>query len=279
MIRHHSYALVTGASSGIGRHFARELARRGYSIVAVSNQPELLATLKAELSRDFSAQVFIIEADLARHDAAVHVFDICQQNRLEVQVLVNNAGVLLYGEAVELEIRNVEDLLQLHMVTPALLCRLFGAQMAERGEGYILNVSSISAAMPYPYISCYGPSKAFLRSFSRALRTELKPRGVGVSCLLPGATATALYDPKVVNVPLALRLGVMKKPESVAKAGLRGLFAGKAEVIPGFFNKIIVALLPFVPHVVIGAIFRLWKKKVDRGRSNQRIESVRKLWH
>lgn len=279
MIRHHGYALVTGASSGIGWHFARELAKRGYSIVAVSNQPELLETLKTELSHDFSVQVFIIEADLARHDAATHVFDICEQNRLEVQVLVNNAGLLLFGEAVELEIRKVEELLQLHMVTPALLCRLFGAQMAERGEGYILNVSSISAVMPYPYISYYGPSKAFLRDFSRALRTELKPRGVGVTCLLPGATATALYDPKVVNVPLTLRLGVMKKPESVAKAGLRGLFAGRAEVVHGFFNKIIVSLLPFLPHIVIRAIFRLWKNKVHRGRSNQSIESARKLWH
>jgi uncharacterized protein len=255
------YALVTGASSGIGWHLARELARRGYSIAAVSNQPAQLEALRRELTRDFGVRVFLIETDLARQDAARHVYDVCEQNRLEVQVLANNAGVLLFGEAVRVGHLAAEQLLQHHVVTPALLCRLFGEKMLHRRSGYILNVSSISAVMPYPYISLYGPSKAFLRSFSRALRTEMKPLGVGVTCLLPGATATGLYDPQAVNIPLMLRLRVMQKPERVAEAGIRALFAGRAEAIPGFFNKIIVILLPWVPHNLISLIHRHWNQR------------------
>lgn len=255
------YALVTGASSGIGWHLSCELARRGYSIAAVSNQPAQLEALRQELMRDFGVRVFLIETDLARPDAARHVFDVCGQNRLEIQVLANNAGVMLFGEAVRAGYLAAERLLQLHVVTPAMLCRLFGEQMMQRGSGHILNVSSISAVMPYPYISLYGPSKAFLRSFSRALRTEMKPRGVGVTCLLPGATATALYDPQVVNMPLMMRLGIMQKPERVAETAIRALFTGRAEIVPGCFNKIIVALLPFVPHFLIGLIYKFWSKR------------------
>ena len=87
--------------------------------------------------------------------------------------------------------------------------------------------------MPYPIISFYGPSKTFIRSFSRALRTEMKSNGVSVTCLIPGATATALYEGHNVNIPLAMKLGVMKKPETVAHAGVNALFNGRAECIPG----------------------------------------------
>lgn len=123
--------------------------------------------------------------------------------------------------------------------------------MKERRHGYILNVSSISAVMPYPTISYYGPSKTFLRSFTRALRTELKPFNVHVTCLLPGATATSLYNNFDVNVALALRTGVMKRPESVAHSGVNALFKKRSECIPGTMNKLVVWLFPFVPSFLI----------------------------
>ena len=120
--------------------------------------------------------------------------------------------------------------------------------------GFILNVSSISAVMPYPGISLYGPTKAYLRCFTRAIGTEMKLYGVRVTCLIPGATATALYDQHNFNAPLLMKLGILKKPETVAKVGIKALFSGRAECIPGLLNKLIVFLFPIIPHFIIGLI-------------------------
>jgi uncharacterized protein len=253
------YALVTGASSGIGRHISIELAQRGYSIIAVSNQPEQLNILKEELEAAFEISVHPLNINLAQADAGTRVFDFCETNGLETEVLVNNAGMLAIGEAITVDYQSASDLLQLHVVTPALLCQLFGKKMAACKSGHILNISSISAVMPYPTISFYGPSKTFVRSFTRALRTELMGNGISVTCLLPGATATALYEGRKVNIPLAMKMGVMKKPEAVAKAGVKALFNGKAECIPGTLNKLVVYLLPLIPAFVIVWIYRLRK--------------------
>jgi uncharacterized protein len=251
------YALVTGASSGIGRHISFELAQKGYSIVAVSNQPVQLEILKKELEHNHAISVLTLDIDLAGTDAAKVVFDHCELNQLEVEVLVNNAGMLIMEEAVKVDLARAAAILRLHVTTPALLCNLFGKKMTERKKGFILNVASISAVMPYPVISLYGPSKTFVRSFTRALRTEMKPDNVYVTCLLPGATATALYDTHRVNIPLAMKLGIMKKPGSVAQAGVKALFAGRAECIPGTVNKLVIIMLPFVPHFVISWLYRL----------------------
>lgn len=245
------YALVTGASSGIGWFISRELAQRGYPIIAVSNQSERLDLLKDELEKAYSVSVVCLFMDLAREDAAREVYTYCKSNQYEIEVLVNNAGFLLAGEAVEVEYLKALAILQLHMTTPALLCQLFGKEMITRNTGYILNISSISAVMPYPLISFYGPSKTFLRYFTRAFRSEMKPYNIKVSCLIPGATATALYENQDVNVPLATKLGIMKKPEFIARAGVKALFAGRAERIPGIMNKLIVILFPLIPRFLI----------------------------
>jgi uncharacterized protein len=250
------YALVTGASSGIGRHISIELAKRGYSLITVSNQPEQLNILKKELESAFGISVHPFNMNLCLADAGKRVFDYCETNGMEAEVLVNNAGMLSIGEAITVDYERASDLLQLHVVTPAVLCQFFGKKMAARKKGYILNVSSISAVMPYPTIPFYGPSKTFIRSFTRALRTELMYRGVYVTCLLPGATATPLYDTYSVNVPLAMKLGIMKRAETVARAGVKSLFAGNAECIPGLLNKLIVFLIPLVPFLVIQWIYK-----------------------
>jgi len=251
-----NYAVVTGASSGIGWHISRELASRGYSIIAVSNQTEQLNDLKSELEEAFQISVQTLDCDLSETNAPKSIFDFCQQNNLQVEVLVNNAGMFVYGEVIGADIEKIRSILQVHMNTPVMLCRLFGALMAENHSGYILNVSSISAVMPYPTISLYGPTKTFLRKFTRALRTELKETGVNVLCLLPGATATALYDTKNIKLSLLMRLGIMKKPGVVAKAGVKALFKKRAECIPGLLNKIIMRFIPLIPNSFIGFIYR-----------------------
>lgn len=260
MIEPIKYAVVTGASSGIGWHLSIELAKRGYSIVAVSNQAERLGELKIQLTSRYEVFVHLIDCDLTEPSSAQNIFDYCDQKNLNIEVLVNNAGMLVYGEVTDIEMETTREILQLHMNTPALLCRLFSEQMKSNGKGFILNVSSISAVMPYPTISLYGPTKTFLRKYTRALRIELYDSGVWVNCLLPGATATALYDTDKVNIPLALRLGVMKKPEEVARKGVEALFKNKAECIPGFLNKFTMFLVRIVPYSLIVFIHR----KVNR---------------
>jgi short-subunit dehydrogenase len=250
------YALVTGASSGIGWHISEALARLGYSIIAVSNQPTLLDELKKQLEQRYPVEIEPINIDLAQEKAAEQIFDHCERQMMEVEVLVNNAGMLVFGETMQADYSCMNTILNLHMITPALLCRLFGEKMVMRRKGFILNVSSISAVMPYPGISLYGPTKAFIRYFTRALRTEMKLYGIKITCLIPGATATGLYDQHNLNIPLLMKLGVVKKPEVVAKAGVHSLFNNHAECIPGLMNKMIVLLLPFVPHVVIGLIHK-----------------------
>jgi short-subunit dehydrogenase len=264
------YALVTGASSGIGWHISRELAARGYGIIAVSNQSRQLSELKSDLEKSSQISVRTLDLDLSRSDAAAQVFDFCMQNNLRVEVLVNNAGILVYGEVVNTELEKVRDILQLHMNTPVMLCRLFGEQMVHDKKGYILNVSSISAVMPYPTIALYGPTKTLLRKFTRALRYEMKGSGVIVSCMLPGATATALYDTEKINVPLAMRLGIMQKPERVAKAGIKALFNNRMVRIPGMLNKFVVYCFPLIPGFLIGAIYQCVKKRnLKRSRNKQ----------
>ena len=133
------YAVVTGASSGIGWHIAKELAKRGYSLVAVSNQPVLLDKLRFELEQNFQIQVLTVDYDLTKKDAAKKIFDFCQNKNLTIEILVNNAGILVYGEVISIDLKSTENILDLHMNTPVMLCRMFGEVMVQNQKGYILN--------------------------------------------------------------------------------------------------------------------------------------------
>lgn len=256
MGKNEKYAVVTGASSGIGWHISKELAQRGYSIVAVSNQTLQLRDLKSSLEKDYNTRVETLDTDLVQEDAAFQVFNFCKGKNLTVEVLVNDAGMFFFGEVTKIDYNRVKSILSLHILTPALLCRLFGEQMAVNGKGYILNLSSITAVMPYPGISLYGPTKAFMRHFSRALRSEMKLDNINVTCLMPGATDTSLYNTGNINAPLLKKLGIMKRPEAVAKAGVKALFRGRAVSIPGLVNKISVLLVPLIPGFIIEVITR-----------------------
>src|SRR6185503_10614174 len=156
-----------------------------------------------------------------------------------------------FGEAVDAHPARANALLQLHVVTPSLLCTRFGLDMRERRRGHILIVSSISAWRDFPGISYYGSSKKYLRGFARALRCELGVYGVNVTCLAPGPTATNLYDPDLVPTDLGLRLGVFLAAQVVARAGLEAMFRGEAEHTPGAFGQMMVAAAMVTPQPVI----------------------------
>ncbi|MDZ7608735.1 MAG: SDR family NAD(P)-dependent oxidoreductase [Cyclobacteriaceae bacterium] len=184
-------ALVTGGSSGIGLAIAHQLALRGYSLLLVSNQKNELAVCQAEFEKLSGRKCYALYLDLAEETSASELFNFSRNQHLVVAVVVNNAGFMNFSEVAETPFEKVQSMLQVHMLTPTKICRLFGKEMKERKSGYILNTSSISAVMPYPGISLYGPTKTYMRYFTRALRSEMREYGVKVTCLIPGATGHA----------------------------------------------------------------------------------------
>lgn len=248
-------ALVTGASSGIGWHLSLELAKRGYTIIAVSNQPDNLQKLQTVIKEEYQTSCLTLDIDLTGPDAADRVYDFCQDNNVLPEVLVNNAGMLVMGEFASQERRRVDEIIQLHINVVTQLCYLFSKAMKELGRGYILNVASISAVMAFPVISLYGPSKTYIRAFSKAIRTELRVHNVVVTCLIPGATDTPLNDQLAADTDLAVKTGLMMQPEKVARKAIRGLFRGRAEVVPGIINRLALLLIPWVPRFLINYLY------------------------
>jgi hypothetical protein len=259
-------ALVTGGCSGIGKAIARRLGSMGYELVLVSQRPEELRAAAEEIAAAFGTAAHPLPLDLARPEAAAELYRAVRSRGLEVDVLVNNAGMFFFGEAADASLPQANALLQLHVVTPSLLCTLFGRDMRARRSGHILVVSSIAAWRDFPGIGYYGSSKKYLRGFARSLRSELGVYGVNVTCLAPGATATALYDPSVVPVGLARRLGVMMDADRVAEAGLRALFARKAECTPGLVTRSMLIAAAIAPQWLIDLLRRRapWLPPGDR---------------
>ncbi len=253
---HPKFALVTGACSGIGRSLATGLAARGYHLVLCSNREGPLSQVCAELAAQYSVVTHAIPLDLSFPDAAERLYREVSQLGVCIDVLVLNAGIFFFGEVADADPVVANRLLQLHVVTPSLLCTLFGKDLRSRRRGHILMVSSISAFRDFPGIAYYGSSKKYLRGFAASLRSELAVYGVSVTCLLPGATATSLYDPSVVPVELAKRLGVMADTDSVATAGLLALFSGQAECIPSLLNRFLSQLAEATPQPVIDLLRR-----------------------
>lgn len=249
-------ALVTGACSGIGLAIARELAQRGYPLFLVSDREARLARAASALAADHRIPVDTLCIDLAHPDAAARVVEAVHRRALAVDILVNNAGIFTFGEVADADAATARALLQLHVVTPSLLARHFAREMRDRRRGHLLFVASIAAWGDFPGIALYGASKHYLRSFAAALREELAVYGVGVTCLAPGATATDLYAQTGVPVALARRFGVMSDPATVARAGVRAMFAGRALVVPGLGAKVMAVAMRTAPRWLVRLVRR-----------------------
>ena len=245
------WSLITGASSGIGLAYAKEMASRGYNLVIVSNEEQAIQERGKELADTYKVEVVALYRDLAIPGAARELYDTCHERGIEVEVLINNAGMFFFEEMVETREQVVEKMLYLHVQTPTMLCRLFAKDMKARRHGYILNMSSMSAWTPAPGISVYGASKSYLRKLSQMLRYELRGNGVYVTAVCPGAVATGLYNLSEKYQRLALRLGVMMTPERLARKAIRALFAHKDYILPGGINRFVILLLYLMPAQII----------------------------
>jgi short-subunit dehydrogenase len=249
-------ALVTGASGGIGKELARLFAADGYGLVLVARSRDKLARLSAELDAKAGTPTRVLPADLARPEAPQEIFDALQREGVELDALVNNAGVGSYGLFAETELRAELDLLQINVVALTHLTKLFLPGMIERGRGRILNVASTAAFQPGPLMAVYYASKAYVLSLSEALANELEGTGVTITTLCPGPTETGFVVAAGMSESKLFDRYAMDA-RTVAEAGYRGMLDGKTIVIPGFRNALVarsVGLMPrgFVTKVVRG---------------------------
>lgn len=260
------FALITGASSGIGAEYARQLARKGHNIIVVSNQREQCEQIAAELSAAYGIQAVALYADLSLPDAAEQIYAFCEQQGAEVDIFISNAGVLHFGRFVNTTDEYVDFITALHCTTPMKLCRRFGEDMCRRGEGRILIMSSMTAWTPFPTMSLYGSTKVALKSFAQSLWYEFRESGVSVTTVFPGAVDTPLYNLSQSKRRLFRSLGVMMSAETLARRGLRAMFRGCRTCTPGLFTKIasfVCYLLPahaLLPVMKIPAIRRILQR-------------------
>jgi|SRR5688572_29223254 len=253
-------ALITGSASGIGLEMARILAAKGYDLYLADIQRKGLEKLKEEVEKTYQVMVHIHEADLALPDAAQRIYTDCQEKGLVIEVLVNNAGFFFFSEIAQADSGKASRMIQLHIHTLSLLTILFSRQMKERKRGFILMTTSISAYKVFPGIGLYAASKSYIKYFCRALRYEMRYYGVHVTALCPGATATKLYDPNVINVERGKKWGIMMDAKKVANAGIRGMFSNRAIVIPGFVTKMMTLFSILTPNWFIYWARVRWKK-------------------
>ena len=265
------YALVTGAASGMGRIYSKELALKGYNVVLVDiNRAGLLETeefVKAAVNSSDKVpagskqnlKILPIVQDLSVADAADRIYDITQAEGCEVEVLVNNAGVM-YCQAIDrTSVRMLKIIMMVHMNTPLMLCRKYVGAMKERKCGYILNISSLAAWMNWPGIGMYGSTKRFVRDYSRELRIECQRTGVSVTNAYFGAVDTPLIGIKPSLKKLARALTVMISPEKAVRRALRATFWRCRGTMPGLLNKIFLPIIIILPDCLLGWIYRMAK--------------------
>jgi len=248
--------LITGGSSGIGYAIAKEFALQGYHLILVSNQQEQLQKVAAEFKETFNTETHTLFLDLAAPDAADKLYAWCSREKLTVDILVNNAGMLIFGEIAKTGVEKTRCIMTLHTTTPALICTLFGKDMKERHKGNIIIISSLASYMPYPGIALYAATKGFLKSFARSLRTEMLDYQVNVTCVCPGAVSTDLYDLSPKWRSVAIKTGIMMRPEKLARKIIRAMQHRKALLIPGLVNKLSLPVLCILPHGIIVLIRR-----------------------
>lgn len=265
------YALVTGAASGMGRIYCKNLALKGYNVVMVDinakGLDETAAIVKeaveasdkvpAQMKRDL--KLLSVVQDLSAMDAADQVYAATQEAGCEVEVLVNNAGIMYCQGIAETSERMLKLIMMVHMNTPLMLCRKYVGAMKERGCGYILNISSLAAWMSWPGIGMYGNTKAFVRNYSRELRIECQKTGVSVTNAYFGAVDTPLIPIKPSLKKLARALTVMISPEKAVRRALRATFHKRRGTMPGLLNKIFFPFIVILPDCLLGWVYRMAK--------------------
>jgi short-subunit dehydrogenase len=249
-------ALITGASSGIGLHFAELFARDGWRPVLVARSGDKLHALAADLSSRYGVEAVAIPLDLAQAGAAERLFEEVERRQIAVDALVNNAGFATFGLFAETALSDEREELQLNVVTLTELTKLLLKPMLARKRGRILNVASTASFQPGPYMAVYYATKAYVLSFSEALSGELAGTGVTVTCLAPGPVASGFVERAKMGTSGLLKALRVADPQTVALAGYRAMQRGKRLVIPGVMNQVTAFLPRISPRGLVVRISR-----------------------
>jgi short-subunit dehydrogenase len=246
------FALITGATSGIGNGFAHVLAREGFNLVIAARNETRLEEVRNELEDKYSIEVKIIPRDLANPEAPSEIFESLKQEGIILDVLVNNAGFNVYGKFEETDLEEEIKMIRLHVVAVTQLTKLFLRQRSRQVENMILNVSSIAGLVPGPLVSVHFATRAYILSFSRALANELQGSDAHVTCLCPGPIKSAFFGRAgMSNVRLASGKPIkLMDAEIVAAIGYDGLKKRKVVVVPGYRNKIIAFMATVAPRAI-----------------------------
>ncbi|MEU4626308.1 SDR family oxidoreductase [Actinoplanes sp. NPDC023801] len=238
-------ALITGASTGIGAAFARDLAARGTHLILVARSKNKLDALAGELRTAHAIRVDVLPADLTRPDAVADLSDQITRLGHTVDILINNAGFATHGDLAAADPHRVHNQVQLNVSAVVDLTTVFLPAMTARRRGTIINIASTAAFQPLPHMAVYGATKAFVLSFTEALWAEAKPTGVRVLALCPGATETPFFD--VVGAEEA-SVGKRRTPEQVVATALKALDRGVPSIVDGRANTLVTRLPRLLPR-------------------------------
>jgi len=253
-------ALITGASAGIGLEFARIHASKGDNLVLIARRGAMLADVKSELESKFNISVYNIVKDLSVKGAAKEVYDEVKKQDIKIDYLINNAGFGDFGLFAGSKWEKQEDMINLNITALAHLTWLFLPEMISRGEGKILNVSSLAAFQPGPTMSVYFASKAFVLSFSEAINNEVRDKGITVTALCPGSVESNFHA-VVLGDPNLVKDRKMLKAKEIAEIGYRAMMKGKSVMIPGFKNAFLIFASRFAPRELIVRMARKMQEK------------------
>jgi short-subunit dehydrogenase len=259
-------ALITGGTSGIGKELAKLFAQDHYNLIIVARNQQELESTANELSR-FGVQVKTIAKDLSKMDEAKAL---CDEVNEPIHVLVNDAGQGVYGLFKDNELERELDIIHLNICATVIITKHFVKEMAARGEGKILNLGSVAGKVPGPWQAVYHATKAFVLSFTTAVREEMKDSGITFTALMPGITDTDFFNKAGMNDSKALQDEDAKaNPADVAKDGYDALMAGDDRVISGFKNKMEVNMSNLMPDSAVAHNLYEQQKPVEQEQQQQ----------
>jgi uncharacterized protein len=250
------FALITGASKGIGKEIALQLAAQGWPLLLVARSSDLLMVLKLEMESVHKVPVEIFAADLAQPEVPGALRAFCEDKGIGIQILVNNAGFGVWDKFENASWEQMEGMNALNVTALLRMCHTFIPLLRQHERAYLLNVSSLGAYQPIPYMALYGAGKAYVRSFSYALRDELRESPISVTCLSPGGVHTAFPDRAGSQLVVERNGRMVMAADRCARTALKAMFKGRAEVIPGWYNSIGMFVTKLLPTTFTAAMAR-----------------------
>jgi short-subunit dehydrogenase len=244
-----NYALITGASKGIGKAIAIHLAQKGHAVLLVARSEQLLKELSEKINLQYNVATAYMAIDLANTEAPKAILDWCLAHHYQVDMLINNAGYGLNGLLEDYPLETHLAMMQVNMNSLVALTYLFLPHLKKAPRAFIGNIASSAAYQSVPGLNTYAATKSFVLSFSKGLAYELRKSTVSVSCVSPGATDTDFANRANVTNAKAIKLAEKfnMSPADVAAIAVEGILAGKIEIVPGFVNKIAKVLANLLP--------------------------------